>query len=206
MSEPSAELVVLDPGTGELLTVRAADTEALAAWRVHADEARDSLAESEAIVSDELVRRLDREGKWTLRVGDPTVRQYEITAPSPTAGTDVYDERLLADALQRLVADDVISGEAASRAMPRRLLLELEVPWDADPDTLASLIPSNMRVQIASTDMAVLAARSVIRVMASGIAALRKVPGTAQVLDTCKPAVAPSAPKRRAKVTLRERP
>lgn len=68
--------------------------------------------EARSMVSNELVRRMDHDGRWTLRT--PT---HEVKAPSPQAGTVAYDLRKLIDALDALVGQDVISKEAAHAAV-----------------------------------------------------------------------------------------
>lgn len=203
MTEPSAELVVLHPKTGELLAIRTAETEQLAEWRTSVDEARDALAEAEAMVSDEIVRRLDRRAEWTLRVGDPKDRQYEIKAPSPTAGTETYPPDLLRAELNNLVGLDVISEEAAQGALKRQLLLTLSVPWDADLHALVEQLKGAVGIQVAGVEVDVVSVDASERPVASGINKLRKIPSAGEVLDRAK--VEQPSGRRRATVKLKTR-
>jgi hypothetical protein len=61
-----------------------------------ADHLTSLAKEAKGIVSDELVRRMDRVGKWTLHEGGLTIK-----SSSPAAGTEKYDDERLADALAR---------------------------------------------------------------------------------------------------------
>jgi hypothetical protein len=203
MTEPSTELVVLHPRTGELLAIQTAETEQLAEWRTSVDEARDALAEAEAMVSDELVRRLDRNAEWTLRVGDPKDRQWEIKAPSPTAGTESYPPDLLRAELNNLVGLDVISEEAAQGALKRQLLLTLSVPWDADLRVLVEQLKGAVGVQVADVEVDVVSADASERPIASGINRLRKISGAVKALDRAR--VEQPAGRRRASVKLKTR-
>jgi hypothetical protein len=110
MTTTSQELQVLDRRTGELLDVREAETEQLAAFDVNAQELRAEIADAQAIVSDELVRRLDRDLLWTQRFGDPkSGAQFEVKTASPAAGTDVYNPVILWAELVKLIARNTIS-------------------------------------------------------------------------------------------------
>jgi hypothetical protein len=203
MTEPSTELVVLHPRTGELLAIQTAETEQLAEWRTSVDEARDALAEAEAMVNDELIRRLDRRAEWTLRVGDPKDRQWEIKAPSPTAGTETYPPDLLRAELNNLVELDVISVEAAQGALKRQLLLTLSVPWDAELQVLVTELKGAMGIRIGGVEVDAISADASERPVASGIDKLRKVPGASEALDRAK--VEQPAGRRRAAVKLKTR-
>jgi hypothetical protein len=84
----------------------------LAEFMVDADHFASVLREAKTIVSDELVRRLDKSGKWTRHEGE-----YTIKAASPAAGTEAYDTDRLQAALTELLARDVIDLDAAVAAL-----------------------------------------------------------------------------------------
>lgn len=65
------------------------------------------LNEAKGMLSDELVSRLDKRGKWTLEV-----EGLKVTAPSPDAGTVSYDPVKLHFALRDLHLTGVIDSEA----------------------------------------------------------------------------------------------
>jgi hypothetical protein len=91
---------------------RLADIATLAAFIDGAKHFASIAREAEGMVSDELVYRMDRLGKWTIRESDLTVK-----SSSPAAGTEKYNDERLADALERLVDDNVIDAEAAFAAI-----------------------------------------------------------------------------------------
>lgn len=92
--------------------VQDADLEQLAAFTLDADHLAGLSREAKTIVSDELVQRMDKRGKWTVREGD-----YTLKSSSPTAGTEKYDNETLAASLARLVEEDLIDQEAAEAAI-----------------------------------------------------------------------------------------
>lgn len=92
--------------------VRGADDETLALFDDGARHLAGIAKEARETVGDELIRRLDRSGKWTRHVGEFTVK-----APSPEAGTVKYDDEVLASALRVLVDNDLIDREAMDSAI-----------------------------------------------------------------------------------------
>lgn len=136
---------LLDVQTGQLVEIddiTTAETDELA--RV-LDEtvagATAALGEIREAVEQELVARLDRRRKWTLRVGDPAAGvQWEISAPSPTAGTTTYDLDELRRSLKNLVHMDEIDEEAAAAALERTLTVTLRLGLFADLDALAEKV------------------------------------------------------------------
>jgi hypothetical protein len=113
---------------------RIAETDALAAFVDHADHFARLTKEAREIVSDELVHRMDKRGKWTLHTGDLTVK-----SSSPAAGTERYDDERLADALATLVEEDVIDAEAARAAIERIHPPAPEPYWRQKPAGIQSL-------------------------------------------------------------------
>lgn len=92
--------------------ITGADPEQLAAFTDQADHLTAIAREAKTLVSAELVRRLDKRGKWTLHIGG-----FTVSAPSPEAGTVAYDNEQLAAAVDRLVAADLIDPEAGTAAI-----------------------------------------------------------------------------------------
>ncbi len=124
----SGALALIDRATGEVVhadassllasagidDVRDAATNALAAFMHNVTTLRGIANEAQGMASDELVARLDRNGKWTLREGG-----YEIKSSSPEAGTVAYDTDLLREALAELVGEGVVSAQGANAALQR---------------------------------------------------------------------------------------
>jgi hypothetical protein len=185
---------VVDRVTGEVLSVRDASTEQLAEFTTNCQQAREEIGDAERIVSNELLDRLDKSAAWTQRVGS-----FELKAPSPTAGTETYPSDMLRDALVQLVDARTISEDAAGNALQRRLVLELAVPWHADPAALATAVKEAITIQVADVIVDVVKAEAATRVSAAGIKAVRKVPGTTDALDAAK--LTQPAGARRVKVT-----
>lgn len=196
-------LEVVDPN-GELLDVREASTERLALLVADLDDHRARLADVDAIVSDELVGRLDRAASWTMRVGDPTGdRQFEISAPSPSAGTEAYDASLLEGELRALVGRETIAESAAATALERTLTIVVRVPLDADLEELAKKVRTAPDVELAGVAVDVVKADVGRKPVLGGIAKLRKVSGTGAALDRAQ--LPKSPPSRRAKVKVKTR-
>lgn len=189
---------VVDRVTGEVLSVRDASTEQLAEFTINCQEVKQEIADAERVVSDELLDRLDRSASWTQRAG-----AYELKASSPTAGTETYPSDMLRDALVQLVKKGTITEDAAQNALQRRLMLELLVPWRADPAVLAATVKAALLIEIANVPVGVIKAETTTRVSAAGIKAIRKVPGTTEALDAAK--LTQPAATRRVKITRRAR-
>jgi hypothetical protein len=197
MSEPGTDLTIPDEH-GELTPVKAASTERIAAFVDSVAERRSELAEWESVANDELLARLDADALWTQRVGD-----FEVKAPSPTAGTESYDAEELQAALRSLIERGTVSEDAASGALRRQLTLCLEVPWDASPADLAKQVEHAISIQVAGHDVRVLSASGSIVPVLAGINRLRKLAAAAPALDTA--ANEPVSPRRRVKVTRKTR-
>jgi hypothetical protein len=120
---------------------RIAETDALAAFVDHADHMASLTKEAREIVGEEIVRRMDRAGKWTIHEGDLTIR-----SSSPAAGTEKYDDGKLADALATLVEDDVIDAEAARAAIEWVVPPPPEPYWRQKPAGVKSLLKLGGRV------------------------------------------------------------
>lgn len=200
----SADMEIVDKRTGELVAIRHAPTEVLAAATDELAELRARQAEVEHAISNELLGRLDRDAKWTQRVGDPdTGVQWEITAPSPTAGVEAYDPELLDGVLGHLIARGTVSAEAASGALARTVTLEVEVPWPALPEQIVDVLrtPDGLgaTVTIADVEVRVTRCSAVRRPNTPGVRRLCKNPAPAEALLGTRADREP--PTRRVKVT-----
>lgn len=91
-----------------------ADLQRLAEFTSDADHLAAIAREAKGAVGEEMIRRMDRRGQWTLHLDGA-----KVTAPSPDAGATVYDTEALRETLGRLVDDDLIDGEAALAALER---------------------------------------------------------------------------------------
>jgi hypothetical protein len=129
---------------------RIADLAALAAFVDAADHLTSLAKEAKGMVSDELVRRMDKRGSWTLRTGDLTIK-----SSSPAAGTEKYDDERLADALATLVEDDVIDAEAARAAIEWVVPPPPEPYWRQKPAGIKALLKLGGRVAEAVLSAAV---------------------------------------------------
>ena len=179
----AAAYVLVQPVTGEVVDSATTTNEEIVLRVTESQDTRRKLTEFESNAGEVLLERLDKDLSWTQRVGDPTTGQWEITAPSPDAGTETYPEDKLVPELQALIAEGTISPDGASRACERSLTLKLSIPWDADPKEIAQALEGELvRIQVAGHEMTVLSATPVVRSMAAGIKALRKIPGASEAL------------------------
>lgn len=195
----STELTVVNPATGEILDLSGEPTDSLVELIAGAQELHRRLADFEREVGDVLLEHLDRSACWTLRVGE-----YEVKAPSPTAGVEAYPPDLLEGELASLIAQGIITTDAASKACHRRLTLELNVPWSADHRDLARQVKDAAGIDIAGVPVKVRSAEPKTRPVQAGINALRKIPGALDALDRAK--VEQPPPSRKATVKRRETP
>jgi hypothetical protein len=205
MSESSQELMIVERSTNEIVGVKDASTLSLAAFVTDMQTVREKHAEAEAVVSDELVSRMDQALNWTLREGDLRDGEaWEIKAPSPAAGTEVYPPEVLEPELSALIETGIINEQGAETALKRTLLIEVAVPWATDPDEIALVLKDALGIEIAGHKVDVLSATANRRVVAAGVNKLSKIPGTKDALD--RAVITREPPVRRAKVTLKTNP
>jgi hypothetical protein len=195
---------VADPGplvpdfrTGEVLSLRDSSTEELAVYVDALQQLHVEMGHAERAVSEELLARLDRDANWTWRGGG-----FEVTAPSPEAGTTTYLADALEGELRALIERGTISELAASKACQRHLALELEVPWSADHRALAQKVKKAVGIQVGGVDVQVRLAEARTKVAKAGITALRKISGTGAALDRAMSKQ--DAPTRKARVKRAE--
>lgn len=203
MSAAASTELARNPATGEVLDLSSADTGAIAAAVDEVEQMRGRLSDFASAAADELLARLDRNASWRLRVGSPHGDcQFEISAPSPDAGTTGYDERVLERELAALIDDGAITAHAAEAALERTVTITLRVPFNGDLAELAALAKDIDGIAgVPCTAAKVTAAR---RVVAQGVNALRKVPGTGAALDRAKVTLTPTR-KARVKAIRKER-
>lgn len=166
--------------------------------------------EATETVGGELVRRLDRRGRWTLREAG-----YVINAPSPAAGTTKYDTDALLQALRDLVKLDAIDQAGADAALEpvpgtvtvdaaylqavHERLLELQQLEGAEHVTAAT-----SDALLATTELLARMPATTYRQKPGGIQALLKLGGDiAERLQLAQRTVEP--PPRKAKVTIAPR-
>jgi hypothetical protein len=196
----SDNLPIPHPTTGEVLDLATASTGQLARVIAELEETRRRLAEFERTVEDVLVEHMDREAMFTLHVDDGD-SHYEVKAPSATAGNTVYPEDLLRAELDGLIAAGTITPDAASRALHRRLILELGCPWDASPSDLARQVKEALSIEVAGVSVKVERAEAKVTPVASAINALRKIPGSIDALDRARHEQPPGKRRVTVKVT-----
>ena len=106
----STDLVVTLPVTGQELDLNLPD-ETLA---LLFDQIRELESEAKVCrdaISEELIRRMDRNASWTVRGGG-----FKVSAPSPAPKTE-YDASALNVALKQLVSEGLISNDAWDAAI-----------------------------------------------------------------------------------------
>lgn len=210
------ELQVFNTITGELIhAVTAIDllvaagiddlgdahTGELATFTDNARELKAIASEAQGIVSDELVRRMDMNGSWTLRQDG-----YEIKAASPAAGTVAYDVARLRLALAELVTDGIITSAAANAALEVKRPTA-PVPYDLLRRTLGlleDLASDKMNAALWNDVLGDLGAlllaepEPTYTVRLAGINALLKLPAAGALIEPCRLTVDP--PRRVARV------
>jgi|GEM_PF-6028510 len=110
---------VLDRTSGEVLPLSDATTDRLARFLDDSRELESILSETKALVSDELLRRMDRDASWTVRAGG-----YELRGQSPEAGATYYEPLELEQVLRRLRRQGLITKEAAKAALAYEVAVE----------------------------------------------------------------------------------
>lgn len=203
-------LQILDRSTGEIIgavdassvlaaagivDVRLADMDELAGFIDDVRELKAIAVEASNLASDETIRRLDRNGKWTWRDD-----RFEVKAASPEAGTTVYDTSMLREALTILVSTDVISAEGAIAALepikptapvPYGVLRELHEHLVDEFEVSESLLAEVEALLLAEPNVT-------YKQHPAGIKALLKIPAAKGPIEACRELV--DAPRRTAKV------
>jgi hypothetical protein len=171
----------VNPATGEVIDLAERNTGELAQALDGLHELRGALARFQGQVEDELLARMDAQAHWTERV-EQDGRVYELRAPSPSAG-ETFRGDLLEESLRALVAEGTIDEAAAERACKRSLSVTLLVPWSADTGELRQHLTDAQAVNIGEASCRVESVRVDAKPILSGLSALRKLPGVAEVIE-----------------------
>lgn len=203
-----SSLALVDTGTGELVdtvdarsllaaagiaAVQLASNEQLATFMADTDELRRVASEAKGQVGDELIARMDRNGKWTLRAGG-----FEVKSASPEAGTVVYDIDRLCRALADLAASGAISYEGQAAAI-EVVHPTVAVSYPFLHDVLRALDGSQDQVVYEEIRRLLLGESEPTRkVKTAGVKALLKVPAAREAIESCQITAEP--PRRTARV------
>jgi hypothetical protein len=202
MPEPSKELMVVNPTTGEVLDLHGATTEGLAQAVTDLADKRQAIKDFEEAVESVLLERMTQAASWTLRVGDPRERQWEITSPSPAAGSTAYPADILETELRALVERGTIIESAAAKALKRQVKLTLDVPLHLPLKETSDGL-SNITITLGDNELPIASCSYDSSSNKAGIKALEKVPGAKAALDRAKVPV--PVGKRRVKVVEKVR-
>lgn len=104
--------VVVHPLTGELVDIANAPDDELAQFLEGIDEAKARVQDAKSVVSQEVMRRMDRMNVRNMRAG-----VYGVTVNRPPEAATGYDGAGLLDDLLRLVDEDVLAIEAVNAAV-----------------------------------------------------------------------------------------
>lgn len=193
----SNDIVLYDPTVGEIIRLNAAqapDEQLADVYESTIPRLEAQLKAAKEIVSDELVGRLDRNGRWTLRVGDHRDVQWVINAPSPDVGTSFVDAHVLDEVLGELMEEGVISQQAASAALERTVTVTFRVDTQAEVDDIVDRAHQDERVKDVE---------AALKVRAAGVRALEKIPAARERVQSARFPCDP--PKRRVRVRRVER-
>jgi hypothetical protein len=191
----------IHPITGEIWALAETPLPDLATFMVELQGHRDKLRAWEDRINGHLLAYLDAGASWTVRVGDPHTVQYELTAPSPTAGVDVYPPDALETELRALVERGTITPDAAGKALKRQVTLVLDIPLNLPLKETADGL-KRITISLGENELPVVKMDYAASAVKAGIAALRKVKGAVAGLDRAKTT---STPSRRVKVTEKTR-
>jgi hypothetical protein len=106
---------LLDPVSGEIYALPEAPLEVIGRWLEHVRYLKQAADTGVRQVSEEVNRRMDHVGRWTLREGE-----YEVTGASP-ARRPVYDGERLWRELDALARRGVIDPAAVAGAVEIRV-------------------------------------------------------------------------------------
>lgn len=204
-----SSLALIDKGTGELVStvdarsllaaagisdVLIAGNDQLAAFMSDADELRRVAAEAKGKAGDELIARMDRNGKWTLHT-----TSYEVKSASPEAGSVAYDIDRLCGVLDGLAASGVISYEGSAAAV-ETIQPTVAVSYLFLRDVLRALDGVEPSDQVYEEIRGLLLGESdpVYKIKPAGVKALLKVPAARSAIESCQVTV--EAPRRTARV------
>lgn len=114
-TEVGQPITVVSPRTGEVIALDAPTGE-LGQWLADVREAESMLKEAKNLVQRELVRRMDKEAKWTQHVPGG----LKLSAPSPKP-EEIWDGVDLRGALMEFVDCGVLAIEAVDAAVEQKI-------------------------------------------------------------------------------------
>lgn len=201
------DVAIINTSSGEMrklfdLAPALADAEPLelATLIAEVESVRQDLSEFDDLARGALLRHLDQSGEWTKRYGDIADGvQYEVTAPSPTAGVDSYADLELEAQLRALVDAKVINLDGAAKAIDRKIVIELRVPLAEDLEALTKRVAAAKEIRLAGVLVEMAKVTPSRSVKLPGVKALLKVAGTAEAIGKAYRARPPG--NRRPKVT-----
>ncbi len=169
----------------------------------YVDEAITLLKDGRERLSAEVLRRMDRRGRWTLRAGEPTdAAQFEVEADTPQ-GSERYTPDAVDAALHEAISDDRLDEEAGHEALKRTVTLTLRIPFGVDVNQVADRALENATVQIGDAEFQVLDAKGATQVLVPGVRRLRKIPELDQTLGAAELERLP--PNRKVKANIKTR-
>lgn len=186
--------LVPHPLTGEALELANATDEQLIDFVEACEDAANFAKELKSRASTEFVERLDRSGEWTRRVkiGNDT---YEIKAPSPTAGTESFDDEAVIAAVHQLVEQNVIDESAAGKTVRHAVTVTFVTGSEKEAAEIESEAKRDHRYPNVERSKTI---------AKTGINALLKIPGARESIEACKRVSEPkSAAERKATVKVK---
>lgn len=199
-------VAVVNRLTGQTITdVRRASLDELVLWLTSHEEIRNEFKVGESIVNEEVVARLDRDRAWTQRIAITGDVQYEVSCPSPDAGSVEIKPAALERELRALIARGTISERAAAAALRRRVTLTVAVPFDRDLEPIVDQLRAAIAVTLGAVECQVVEVDGVRQVMKSGITALLKGPGVKAAIDRVSSTLPIRSRKAKIRAITRER-
>ena len=80
-----------------------------------------TLYTAKRILGEELIRRMDRSGEWTIHA-----QGVQVVAPSPDAGRVDWDAEKLDRILDELISEGIIDRSAKQRAIKQEVTLKVD--------------------------------------------------------------------------------
>lgn len=199
-------VAVVNRLTGQTITdVRTASLDELVLWLVSHEDIRQEFRVGESIVNEEIVARLDRDRSWTQRIAITGDVQYEVSTPSPDAGSVEIAALGLERELRALIARGTISERAAGAALRRRVLLTVDVPFDRDLEPIVDQLRAAISVTLGDVECKVVEVDGIRQVMKAGITALLKGPGVKAAIDRVSSTLPIRSRKAKIRAVTRER-
>lgn len=102
--QPSGDLSLIDPESGEVVDLAAAPLDLIARYRAALVDHDVDVRDAKRVLDAEVLRRMDDRATWTLEAGE-----YKLSSSSPTPTVEWQDPEALRDELLFLgLAPDVV--------------------------------------------------------------------------------------------------